>query len=77
MSKIESLARAHASPSEIHPGGKFQRHFTCVFHFRHFPRLPFSVVLSVLNGLIPMGTMDPFLLEDNPFKTAKKLVNYV
>ena len=36
-------------------------------------------VLSVLKGLIivPVGTMNPFLLEDNPFKTAKGLVNYV
>ena len=35
--------------------------------------------LSVLKGLIivPAGTMGPFLLEDNPFKTAKGLVGYV
>ena len=49
------------------------------FRFRHCPRLPFLVVLSDLNGLIivPVGTMDPFLLEDSPFKTAKGLVDYV
>ena len=41
-----------------------------VFYFRHCPRLPFSAALSVLKGLIivPVRTMDPFLLEDNPFK---------
>ena len=45
----------------------------------HCPRLPFSAVLSVLRGLIidPVGTTDPFLLEDNPFKTVKRLVDYV
>ena len=41
--------------------------------------LPFAAVLSVLKGLIivPVGTMGPFLLENNPFKTAKGLVDYV
>ena len=34
---------------------------------------------SVLKGLIivPVGTMGSFLLEDNPFKAAKGLVDYV
>ena len=34
--------------------------------------MPFPAVLSVLKGLIivPVGTMDPFLLEDNPFEGA-------
>ena len=41
-------------------------------------RLPFSPALSVSKGLtiVPVGTMDPFLLEDNPFKTVKGLLNY-
>ena len=41
--------------------------------FRHSPRLSFAAVLSVLKGLI----MGPFLLEDNPSKTVKGLVDYV
>ena len=64
MSKIESLASA--SPSEVHPGGKFQEYFACTFYFRQCPRL-----------LVPVETMDPFLLDDNSFKTAKQLVDYV
>ena len=45
----------------------------------HCPRFPFSAVLSVWRGLIidPVVTMDPFLLGDNPFKTVKRLVDYV
>ena len=41
--------------------------------------LPFVPGLSVLKGLIivPMGTVGPFLLEDNPFKTVKGLEDYV
>ena len=47
--------------------------------FRHSLRSPFATVLSVLKGLIivPVGTMGPFLLEDNPFKTVKGFVDYV
>ena len=62
---IDSLAPVDLA-SKVHPG----------FHFRHSLRLLFVAVLSVLKGLIivPMG---PFLLEDNPFKTLKGLVNYV
>ena len=61
-SKIKSWARGPTSPSEAHPGGKFMWHFACGFRFRHYPRLPFAAVLSVLKGLIivPMGTMGPF-----------------
>ena len=68
MSKIDSLAPVDLA-SKVHPG----------FHFRHSLRLLFVAVLSVLKGLIivPMGTMGPFLLADNPFKTLKGLVNYV
>ena len=33
--------------------------------------------LDIVQDCVPVGTMDPFLLEDNPFKTAKGLVNYV
>ena len=75
MSKIESLARTRTSPSEIHPGSKF----ACDFHFRHSLRLPFAAVLSVLEGLIivPVETMGTFLLEGNPFKTVRGLVDYV
>ena len=39
----------------------------------------FAAVSSVLKELIivPVGTMGCFLLEDNPFKTAKGSVDYV
>ena len=37
VSKVESLAHAPASPSEVYPAGKLQRHFTCGFDFGHIP----------------------------------------
>ena len=71
MSKIERLARAPRLLRFILVV-KFQWHFACGFQFRHCPRLPLAAVLSVLKGLIiaPVGTMGPFLFDDNPFKTC-------
>ena len=79
MSRIESSTPARASPSHVHPGSKFCRHFACGFHFRHSLKLPFAAVLSVLKGLIKVsvGTMGPSLFEDNFFNTVKGLVDYV
>ena len=38
--------------------------------------MPFATVLLILKRLIivPVGTMSPFSLEDNPSKTVKELV---
>ena len=65
MSKMEGWRTRLAS--EAHPG----------FQLRH--SLRFVAVLSVLKRLIivPVGTMGPFLLEDNPLKTVKGIVDYV
>ena len=43
------------------------------------PRFILLDILSVLMGLIiaPVGTIGPFLLKDNHFKTVKELVDYV
>ena len=67
-----------------------QRHFvkesliylnTCYLYFGSYPggKFHFAAILSVLKVLIivPVGTMGSFLLEDNPFKTVKGLVDYV
>ena len=37
-----------------------------------------AAVLSFLKGLfiVPVGTMGPFLLENNPLKAVKGLVDY-
>ena len=42
-------------------------------------RFIFPAVLSFLKGLIrvPMGNKGPLLLEDNRFKTVKRIVDYV
>ena len=66
MSKIERLARAPGLRKLI-----VVVHFPCGFHF--------AAVLPVLKGLIivPVETMGLFLLEYNPFKTVKRLVDYV
>ena len=79
MSKIGSLARACASPSQVYSRDMFYRHFVCGFHFRHSRRFPFAALLSVFKGLImvSVGTMGSSLFEDNSFKTVKELVDYV
>ena len=33
--------------------------------------------LDIVQDCVPVETMDPFLLEDNSFKAAKGLVDYV
>ena len=47
-SKVESSARARASPSEVYLAGKIQWHFTC----GHSLWLPFVAGFTVLNWLI-------------------------
>ena len=46
--KVESSARARASPSEVYPAGKLQWHFTC----GHSLWWPFVAGFAVLNWLI-------------------------
>ena len=36
LSKVESLAHTHTSPSEVYPAGELQWHFTFGFDFKHF-----------------------------------------
>ena len=63
VSKVESLAHAPASPSEVYPAGKLQRHFTCGFDFRHSLWLSFVAAFSALKGLIYQNWFREMLLN--------------
>ena len=52
LSKVESSVQAHASPSDVCPAGKLQRHFTYGFDFGHSLWLTFVAAFAVLKGLM-------------------------
>ena len=52
LSKVESSAQAHVSPSDVCPAGKLQRHSTYGFDFGHSLWLPFVAAFAVLKGLM-------------------------